>query len=366
MEQTSAAAGRNVTEFNYLFEAGFQAAVDAVVDVAASAEPTPQHNQAIVELLEGITRPFLGLWIDHSQTLQLSSLESVVTDEDWRQLVEFIKRYGGDLFHAKFMTLANLRGILHRGVGSYLDYLADNPDPLHPVLLIDDLERNISREQALRWMNVILHALVENYEEYKDYNTTTPQSDYGENLHLLLESLRLKAGYERHAWRFRPLVLAHEILARRNRLDLAASWQEAFTSLTQELADQYAERLAALEHSQGMRLRTVADRIHERFVKPLVFDRLCALVAPAMTEARQSEGGRSFTRLEKELRLLTATPTGVGLDVPHWLRRLEGEIRRVRTAQTATTVMAEKFLRVPRKTLSLAELRQQLQALNSS
>ena len=121
-----------------------------------------------------------------------------------------------------------------------------------------------------------------------------------------------------------------------------------------------------LEMKVPDKVRSAADRIQERFVKPLVFDRLCALVAPAMTEARQSEGGRSFTRLEKELRLLTATPTGVGLDVPHWLRRLEGEIRRVRTAQTATTVMAEKFLRVPRKTLSLAELRQQLRALNSS
>jgi hypothetical protein len=28
------------------------------------------------------------------------------------------------------MTLANLHGMLHRGVGAYLDYLRDNPDPL--------------------------------------------------------------------------------------------------------------------------------------------------------------------------------------------------------------------------------------------
>ena len=29
------------------------------------------------------------------------------------------------------MTLGNLRGILTRGVGAYLEHLADNPDPLH-------------------------------------------------------------------------------------------------------------------------------------------------------------------------------------------------------------------------------------------
>ena len=68
----------------------------------------------------------------------------------------------------------------------------------------------MKRADAERWLTFILQALVENYEEYKDYNTTTPQSDYGENLHLLLDFLRLKAGYQRHAWRLRPLVLVHQ------------------------------------------------------------------------------------------------------------------------------------------------------------
>src|SRR6516225_9850679 len=134
------------------------------------------------------------------------------------------------------MTLANLRGILHRGVGAWLDYLRDNPDPLRPVRLLDDLGRGVSREDAVRRLEVVLQAVVENYEEYKDYNTTTTQSDYGENLYVLLDFLRLKVLYERHAWRLRPLVLAHEVLARRGRADLAVSWQEAFTRLTRELA----------------------------------------------------------------------------------------------------------------------------------
>ena len=78
--------------------------------------------------------------------------------------------------------MANLRGILHRGVGAYLDYLRDNPDPLQPVRLLDELDRGIRREDAVRRLEIVLQAVVENYEEYKDYNTTTTQSDYGENL----------------------------------------------------------------------------------------------------------------------------------------------------------------------------------------
>ena len=203
----------------------------------------------MVDLLERLTAPFLALWIEHSRTLQLSVLEGVTGDAEWRALAGFVQRYGGDLFHARFLTLGNLRGILHRGVGAYLDYLRDNPDPLRPVRLLDDLDRDIRREDAVRRLEVVLQAVVENYEEYKDYNTTTTQSDYGENLHVLLDFLRLKTGYERHAWQFRPLVLAHEVLARHGRASTALRWEESLTQFTRDLARQHLEQLARLERS---------------------------------------------------------------------------------------------------------------------
>ncbi len=361
MEQAHPPQRRGVTEFNHLFQAGYQAVVEAVVDSEAARNLTPARNQELVDLLERLTRPFLAIWVEHSQTLQLSTLETLRSEEEWERLRGFIRRYGADLFHARFLTLGNLRGILHRGVGAYLDYLRDNPDPLHPVKLLDDLEAGTyARPEAERWLQVVLQALVENYEEYKDYNTTTPQSDYGENLHLLLDFLRLKAGYERHTWRLRPLVLAHEVLARRGRADFAVAWEEAFTRLTQDLAGQYAAALAGLEQRHGVRLRTVADRIHERFVKTLALDRLCALIEPAMAEARSPAGGRAFVHLQRELTPLAETPTGVGLDVPHWLRRLEAEVQRVRAAQAPTAALAESFARVPARALTLDELQEEL------
>jgi hypothetical protein len=358
MEQAHSIPGRGVTEFNPLFQVAYQAVVEAVVDSAETWTEAEGNDAQLVGLLETLTGPFLSLWAEHSRTLQLSALEAVRSDEEWEALRDFIRRYGSDLFHARFMSLANLRGILHRGVGAYLDYLAENPDPLHPVKLIDELEHGLAREPVVRRFQVVLQAIIENYEEYKDYNTTVVHSDYGENLYLLLDFLRLKASYDRYAWQFRPLVQAHEVLARTGRETAAVRWEEALTRLTRDLADRHLEELAHLQRSHGMRLGTIADHLQERFVKPLALDRLCALIEPAVEEAGAGqESSTAFVRLQEEVRSYTATPTGVGLDVPAWLRRLALEVQRVRATRA---VPADNLFQMPQRPLSFAEVQQQL------
>lgn len=361
MERTHRPVGRGVTEFNHLFQAAYQAAVETVVASAATWPREAGNDEVLVELLDSLTAPFATLWIEHSRRLQLSVLETAPDGEGWQRLHEFIRTHGGDLFHARFMTLANLRGILHRGIGAFLDYLRDNPDPLRPVRLPDDIENGvISGAEATTHLQFVLQAVVENYAEYKDYNTTTAQSDYGENLHVLLDFLRLKAQYERHAWQFRPLLLAHEVLARAGRPAAAVLWQEAFTQATREAAAGHREELARLERAHGVRLGTVADRLREEFVKPLAIARACALIEPAMEEARREEGPAAFARLRQELKDLTARPAGVGLDVPHWLRQLENEVRRVRASHAAVVVLAGDLFRLPQRTIARAEIERQL------
>ncbi len=359
MEQALPPRGRGVTEFNHFFQAAYQAVLECVVDSAAGWPEEHAGDRELVSVLERLTAPFLALWVEHSRSLQLSILETLASEKDWQALQLFVRRYGGDLFHARFLTLANLRGVLHRGVAPYLDYLRDNPDPLHPVKLMDDLGRSVRREDAVRFLEVVLQAVVENYEEYKDYNTTTTQSDYGENLHVFLEFLRLKAVYERHAWQFRPLVLAHEVLARRGRDAAAVLWEQSLTQFTRERAARCLEALERLERARGVHLGTVAGRLGERFVKPLALDRLCALIEPAMREAREVGGG-AFARLRAEVRAFTETPAGVGLDVPAWLRRLELEVHRVQAAHTTIASLAEGFFRIPRRPLTYEELQRQL------
>jgi hypothetical protein len=351
---------RGVTEFNLSFQSAYQSVVESLIESSRTWDAEHGGDEQLVRLLQWVTGPFLELWVEHSKSMQLSVLETVAGDAEWSALLAFIQRYGGDLFHAKFMTLANLRGILTQGVGAYLDYLQEEADPLKPVRLLDDLGDAIPRADAVKRLELVLQAVVENYEEYKDYNATTTQSDYGENLYVLLEFLRLKAVYERLGWKLRPLVLAHEMLARRGRRQAAVLWERWVTHNTRDEAAKYLDQLAHLERSRGVRLGTVSDRLNERFVKPLALDRLCALIEPAMEEARREGERPAFARLREELAAYTATPTGVGLDVPFWLRRLEMEVHRVQATHTTIAVLAEHFFRVPRRPLAFDELQQQL------
>jgi hypothetical protein len=172
--------------------------------------------------------------------------------------------------------------------------------------------------------------------------------------------LRLKASYERQAWNFKPLMLVHDYLVHKGRGGAALLWEEQFQNLSQEPAANHLARLTALEQEHHLHLGTVADRLQERFIEPLAQDRLCALVEPAMEEAPQSGGGLAFQRLREEVRRLAENPSGVGLDVPPWLRRLAEEIQRVRAVQDPVTVLAQQVFHIPQRRLEHQELLQQL------
>src|SRR5262249_57708246 len=116
-------------------------------------------------------------------------------------------------------------------------------------------------------------------------------------------------------------VEAQEARGRQGRGSAAGQWEQAFAELTAELADDHRDALTQLEQQHGVRLRTVADRIQERFIRPLAVDRLAALIEPAMQEAQRGGDSPSFHQLYEDLQPLVATPTGVGLDVPPSLRR---------------------------------------------
>jgi hypothetical protein len=179
---------------------------------------------------------------------------------------------------------------------------------------------------------VVLQALVEHYDEYRDYNTTTTQSDYGENIHILLDMLRLKVRYDREAWKMRPLALAHEALCQRGYDTLAALWRTRIAERTMELADELLNELNERETRYGVKLRTVRDRLEERFTRPLEIDRAAAQVPAAAEAARAglTEDNPAFARLHTAIEPLEAIISGVGLDVPTWVRRLEDALRQTR------------------------------------
>lgn len=356
MEAGQTLAGPRITEYDRLFQLGLQAVVEAVVE-AAHREKI--DSAELVDAIENVVEPFAVTWRDHSQTLRVAALELITQDRDWHKMVDFIKRYGRELFHARFLAMANLRGILLRGVGAYLQDLQAEPDPLHPLQLLDDLDQNLSRADTERILQIILQTLIENYDHLRDYNATTTQSDYGENLYRLFDYLRLKARYERAAWLLKPLNLVHETLARRDGV-AAALWRQRVETITRESAEKYIEELNRLEKTHGIRLATIRDRLEERFVRPLVIDRLCALVEPALEHAKTPEGPDSVSPLEVEIEPFASTPSGVGLDMPAWLLRLQAELERVHTSQSDLGFLAESMFQVPRAPVPFTPLIEQL------
>lgn len=334
MEWNSPPEGRRVSSFDQLFRTGLVGVVETVVTAAVeSGEDDSGLDGPLSGMLRLVAESFQDVWIQHSKSLRLSVLESVTDEDDWEPVREFVKEFGSDLFTVPFLGLSNMRGILARGVAAWLDHEVEVGDTDKRPKLIDAWEDGTAdRGTTARAAEVVLQALVEHYDEYRDYNTTTTQSDYGENIHILLDFLRLKVNYERLAWRMRPLALAHEVLCRRGLDDLAARWREFVAGKTKPLSDDLLGDLAKREAQYAVRLRTVRDRLEERFALPLDIDRAAAQVAPAAAAARDGEGetNPAFARLVAAMGPLSETVSGVGLEVPIWVRRLEDALRKSR------------------------------------
>ena len=329
MERRQPVGAGAVTEYDRLFSIGYKALVETMVRVADGFPGQPATSDSdLVDITERLTERALRQWLSHSRSLRLSVLEPLADEDDWRVLVAFIQRYGADLFTQDFLHPGNLRAILHQGVGNYLAAREMDPNAQPRFRLLDDLDSGISTDAAAKHLELVLEAIVENFAEYRDYNTTTTQSDHGDKVYILLDFLRLKASYLRVEWKVRPVVLAHEILVRCGRHEAAARWRATTKERTADVADEHEKRLNELITLHATRLATVADRIRERFVRPLDVARARALIEPAFREAREGRRRGTIELLEGELQEFTETPTGSGLDAPDWLRAMESELER--------------------------------------
>ncbi len=326
MEKNHPQGAGAVTEFDRLFEIGYKSIVESLVE---SSHREPAADAQLIDCLQQVTESLLSDWLSHSNTLRISVLERINTPKAWQELVKFIERYGHDLFTQPFFHLGNLRAILHQGVDNWLARLSDDEESAEQFRLLAELDNGLSRSEAKKHLSLIIEAVVENYGEYRDYNATTTQSDRGEMLYTLLDFLRVKVGYERIHWNLRPAIMAHEVLVRRGCHGAAEIWRRAMAQRTADAADQQLARLAELQNKYAMRLPTIADRLSERFVRPLVIDRVRALVAPAAEEARRDLAPNALALLEQEAGELAEEPCGAGLDLPDWLELLEDEVEKV-------------------------------------
>jgi hypothetical protein len=377
-----------ITEFDRMFKIGCKAIVRALVSAAQSwrlpktPAPRARRDAELVGFLEPTIEALLRCWLAHSRGVRLSVLETVADKNRWRELKQFIQRYGADLFTQRFMMLGNLRAILHQGVDAYLQALLDEPDDEEPLRLTAELGGPLRREDAVRHLTVALEAVAENYAEYVDYNSTTTQSDRGEMLFTLLDYLRLRTSYDLVAWKLQPVVLAHEVLVRGGCDAAAESWREAVAQRTAEIAAEHLERFARLNRKYGMLLPSIAERLEERFLRPLEVDQLCALVQPAIEELRLAAGaapaGKSaaaaaagepaaaFRRLQEGIAQFTREISGAGFDLPAWLEALQQEVDRAQSQAPEDEDFPGPELPVPTVRLSREEVRRQVRAISGS
>jgi hypothetical protein len=177
-------------------------------------------------------------------------------------------------------------------------------------------------------MRLALECIAENHAEYRDWNSTTTQSDRGECLHILLDFLRLKAEYERIAWTLRPVNMAHRVLARRGVPEAAAAWRGRMREETQDTAAEIVDKLKKLEAQWGVRLACIADRVSRPFTAVLEQDELEALVEPAVRELASGHDDGAGDRFEERATSFIGVAGGSGVEVPDWLDRLGSTVDR--------------------------------------
>lgn len=354
-----------VTEYDRLFACGYQAIVRCLVasaddwddDSRLQTDANIRASDAmLVEALQDLTESQLRRWLEHSRTVRLSVVEKLSFPRDWEAFVKFIKRYGEDLFSQYFLQLGNIRAILHQRVAVWLSNLEQDSEASE-IRLIRELGDAIPRTQAAKWLTIALEAVVDHNRQWRDYNSTTTQSDHGELLYTLIDFLRLKAGYDRVAWNLKPVVMAHDILVRQDRPAAAELWRRAIAERTAEAADTHLQKFDELCQQYGMRLPTVAARLAERFTRPLAIDQVRSLVKPAMLAVDDSS---IFEHLEQEIESLAGEPAGAGLNVPDWILALEDEVTLVRTAQRHREPTGDLLRRISQVSLTWSDLQEQL------
>ena len=327
----------SVSEFDRVFEAATTALTERIV--ASAREPGPDGaaipdavvTERILDGLALLVPRLLDAWMTHARQLRLSVLERLRDARAFAAVEQFVETYGSGLFTQHMLAPTSIRGILRGGVGRWLEDLverhAQEPalpgGPPRPRRLIDDLASGVlPLKQAAARIRLVLECVAENHAEYRDWNSTTTQSDRGECLHVLLDFLRVKAEYERIAWTLRPVNMAHRVLARLGVTEAAEAWRGRMRDETRETAAEIVAKLAALEAKQGLRLAGISDRVRRPFTAVLEQDELEALVEPAVRELYTGEPAGAGSRFEERAEGFVGVAGGSGVEIPDWLERL--------------------------------------------
>lgn len=332
VERTMRPAGQAVTEFDRLFRIGLSNSVEAVVHSGGS-------DDVIFEQLRILTQECSFLWRQHSNSMRLSIVEDLHDVRFAEDVKMFIEKYGEELFHARMLTLGNARAILHHGVEALFRELDETVRPIQQVRILDDIEDELlDVEVAAELIEFVLECVVDNFDRFLEYNTTTTYSDYGSRLYCLLDFLRVESLYDRFEWTWIPWQVTQDTLEQSGRSELAVQITEYVRDQTCDRAQDLVDELTQLEKKYGVQLPALHDRVHERVLGAMTQNRLASLVYRSCPEAdgQTKEGAAaSFNALRQELREFMQQRNGSGIEPPDWMQRLAAEVERAREVRLA-------------------------------
>ncbi|MEZ6047128.1 MAG: hypothetical protein R3C11_16415 [Planctomycetaceae bacterium] len=356
--------GTVITEFDQLFRLGLQGVVKCLVESYQqwTEDLKPDEREVPSRILNNylsmIVQQFSKLWIQQSSKMRLSAAERLRDPDAWELVKSFIVEYGSELFHPSQLALGSLRAILNQRVEPFLDYLKEIEDPLHRFKLLEDIESGkLDRDKAVDALDLIYSSLIDKYDRFVDYNTTTTQSDYGEMLYVLLSFLMLESDYDRQAWNLMPERIAHRVLTDMRMTEDALLWEQQIQEKTVQAADDFVAAMEEMEEVYAVKLLAVEERLSQRFIKPLAVNRMLARVEQALDEmTTQQEPSAACNALIHEIETYMEDTQGAGTETPSWLLKLETELEKALIAREADIVDPTEMICVPQEVLTEAEL----------
>ncbi|MEQ9411940.1 MAG: hypothetical protein RIK87_29770 [Fuerstiella sp.] len=363
MERSSRPLGQAVTEFDRLFRIGLACSVEAILHAATRWKTdTVRQRRNVFRRLQRLLDAYNELWAAHSSSMRLSVVEELNDADRAEEVREFIESYGEDLFHTRMLTLGNARAIVHHGADSLLDELEQHVSVVQPVRIVDDLNAHvIDRDEATDLMEFVYESVVDNFDRFLEYNTTTTHSDYGNRLYCLLDFLRLESLYDRFNWNNIPYQIAHEAAVRFGAHELAGEIEAELYDQTREVAESLVEELQGLEGEYGVQLPTLHDHINERIVGSLAVNRMTARVgrcSPGLNNVSAEEASENFRVLRQEIAEFMSGRLGSGIEPPEWMQQLAREFDRVH--QENAGLVAESLTNVDFQRITQRDIDRQL------
>ncbi len=366
MERVARPLGPAITEFDRLFRHALSNTLSYLLESSKGWRSGKLGDEELIDILSEVVDHYGSIWLKHSATMRLSAAESLKHKNMWETIQKFVHKYGAELFHARNLTLGYVRAIMQGGIDEFLDYLEENDDPINPSPLVEDLRSGkLDEDEAIVNLEIIYGIVIDKFDRFLEYNSTTTHSDYGERFDCFLDFLRLESNYDRDDWNFAPLKIAHEALIQIGRLKAAKTWEKVFIERSATRADLHLRKLRQLETNYGVKLPAMSDHIEERFVKPLAVNRMVALVKQTMQEEDALKKRELFDDLRVEIENYQDGTYGTGLEVPEWLRLLDQEVRNQESPDLSSGDPYSKQIIIP-VAINLREMRRQLKTWDNA